>query len=94
MNGIEIITIVIVFLVLYFGKYACTSYLENRKEIRIKKIADNTQIETLEFISSQYAEKANIIMSEKLVVQINNSEAVELSDFSLSMIAFSITKLN
>jgi hypothetical protein len=64
MGTTEIITLGIAFFVLYFGSTAYKLYLENRKEIRLKEISDETQIktlQTLEALSKQETERAKII---------------------------------
>lgn len=64
MNPTEVLYAVVSIAVLYFGTSAYKSYLENRKETRIKEVSDATQRETLEalkFTSAQETERTKII---------------------------------
>lgn len=64
MSGTEILIAVVSIAVLYFGSSAWATYLENRKETRIKEVSDETQKATLEamkFASAEETKRAQIM---------------------------------
>ena len=64
MDSQDIAITVITIAVLYFGTSAYRSFLENRKETRIKEISDETQRETLaalKYTSEQETQRSKII---------------------------------
>jgi hypothetical protein len=66
MNATQVISLVVSFFVLYFSKSAYNAYLNNKKEIRIKEISDETQrktLESLQFMNQQETERAKLIIS-------------------------------
>lgn len=66
MNPTEVLISVVSIAVLYFGTSAYKSYLESRKEARIKEISDETQRQTLEVLkfTSQEETKRTAIIAE------------------------------
>ena len=64
MNSQDIVITIVSIAVLYFGTSAYRSFLENRKETRMKEISDETQRETLaalKYTSEQETKRAQII---------------------------------
>lgn len=64
MDPVHVIMLVLPIFLMYFGQSAYRSYLENRKEIKIREIADETQrqtLETMRFASEQETKRAQII---------------------------------
>lgn len=64
MNSEDIVITIVTIAVLYFGTSAYRSFLENRKETRIREISDETQRETLavlQYASEQETKRAQII---------------------------------
>lgn len=64
MDSQDIVITIVTIAVLYFGTSAYRSFLESRKETRIKEISDETQRETLEalkYTSEQETKRAQII---------------------------------
>lgn len=64
MDPVHVLIIVVTIAVLYFGTSAYKSYLEQRKEIRLKEITDETQrktIEALQFSGSQETERLKLV---------------------------------
>lgn len=64
MDAQDIVITIVTIAVLYFGTSAYRSFLENRKETRIKEISDETQRETLaalKYTSEQETKRAQII---------------------------------
>lgn len=63
MDSTHVLILGLTFLVLHFGKAALTSYLDNRKEVRLREVSDETQRKTLEMLTFQ-SEKE----TERLVI--------------------------
>ncbi len=64
MDSQDIVVTIVTIAVLYFGNSAYRTFLENRKETRIKEISDETQRETLsalKYTSAQETARAQII---------------------------------
>lgn len=64
MDSQDIVITIVTIAVLYFGNSAYRTFLENRKETRIKEISDDTQRETLavlKYTSEQETMRAQII---------------------------------
>lgn len=64
MDSQDIVITIVTIAVLYFGTSAYRSFLENRKETRLKEISDETQRETLaalKYTSDQETKRAEII---------------------------------
>lgn len=64
MDSQDVVITLITIAVLYFGTSAYRSYLENRKEVRIKEISDDTQrktLEVLQYTGAQETERAHIL---------------------------------
>lgn len=64
MDSQDIVITIVTIAVLYFGTSAYRSFLENRKEIRIKEVSDETQRDTLsalKYTSEQETKRAQII---------------------------------
>lgn len=64
MDSQDIVITIVTIAVLYFGTSAYRSFLENRKETRIKEVSDETQRETLatlKYTSEQETKRAQIL---------------------------------
>lgn len=64
MDPVHVLITVVTIAVLYFGNSAFRSFLESRKEVRLKEISDGTHrktIEALTFAGQQETERAKII---------------------------------
>lgn len=64
MDPVHVLITVVTISVLYFGTSAYKSYLDNRKEIRLKEITDETQrrtIEALQYSGAQETERLKIL---------------------------------
>lgn len=64
MDSEDIVITIVTIAVLYFGTSAYRTFLENRKETRIKEISDETQrhtLEALKYASEQETKRAQII---------------------------------
>lgn len=57
MDTTHVLISVLTFLVLYFGTSAFRSYLEHRKEVRLREVSDETQRKTLEVLQFQTAQE-------------------------------------
>jgi hypothetical protein len=64
MNPTDVLILVLGFAVVYFGTSSLKTYLEGRKEVRLKEISDETQrktLEALEFQGKAETERAKIL---------------------------------
>lgn len=64
MDSTHILIVLITFLTLYFGSSALKTFLDNRKEVRLKELTDETQRETLEalkFSSAQETKRTELL---------------------------------
>jgi hypothetical protein len=64
MDSQTILIVVLTFLVLYFGSTTLKSYLDDRKELRLREVSDETQrrtLEALEFNSAQETDRIRIL---------------------------------
>lgn len=57
MDSTHILIVLITFLTLYFGSSALKTFLDNRKEVRLKELTDETQRETLEALKFSSAQR-------------------------------------
>ena len=66
MTGTEIVIVLVTLMLTYFGTSAYKSFLESRKEERIKNTSDETQrkmLETMQFTSAEEAKRTQILAS-------------------------------
>lgn len=81
MDGNQIVIMVVTVALMYFGKSAYNNFLENRKEVQLKKSSDETQQKTLESLNFMSAEetKRAAIMAD---VAKGNTQAREIQSIA------------
>lgn len=66
MDSNQLLIVIMSFLLLYFSHTAWKTYLDHRKEVRLKELTDETQrksLETMQFMSAQETERSAVLAS-------------------------------